>query len=284
MRHNASIHPSDAEQEKTSETARAPSGSQTLLRGLDVLEGVAEGPVSLGELASRLGLTRSTTHRLANALIERRYVSLVPGRGYQLGPKLLELGFQAQQQADLVQIARPRLEALAEGSEDTVHLGVLDGDRALYLDKIPGRRRIVISSRVGDRHPLTFTGLGKALLLDHDATRWKALFDLDQKNSAVRVDYDTWLKRMQGYVAVGRAYDLEENEDQIRCVAAPIRDASGGILGAISVSSAAQYMDDERMESLTGEVVATADSISRELGWNPDAKRGGAGGRGRRKQ
>ena len=271
MRQSASIDTVDSGDENPAEGARSPSGSQTLLRGLDVLEGAAEGPVPLGDLAEALGLTRSTTHRLANALIERRYLTLVPGRGYQLGPKLLELGFRAQQQADLVQIARPRLGALASRSEDTVHLGIMDGDRALYLDKIPGRRRIVISSRVGDRHPLTSTGLGKALLIDSDPDRWRELYELDQSQSPSSIDYETWITRMQGYAQCGRAFDLEENEDQIRCVAAPIRDASGGIVGAISVSSAAQYMDDDRMEQLTGEVVETANSIGRELGWNPDA-------------
>lgn len=268
MRHNPLSEAGGSADETAEEGPRQPSGSQTLLRGLDVLEGVAEGPISLADLAAQLGLTRSTTHRLANALIERRYLILVPQRGYQLGPKLLELGFQAQQQADLVQLARPRLEALAQSSEDTVHLGVLEGDRALYLDKIPGRRRIVISSRVGDRHPLTSTGLGKALLLDERAERWKEFFDEEQNGSKLRPDYELWLSRMRGYVECGRAYDLEENEDQIRCVAAPIRDASGGIVGAISVSSAAQYMDDGRMESLTSEVVDTAHAISRDLGWN----------------
>ncbi len=270
MRQSASIDQIEPGDENAPETARGPSGSQTLLRGLDVLESVAEGPISLAELAHRLGLTRSTTHRLANALVERGYLSLVSGRGYQLGAKLLELGFQAQQQADLVQIARPRLEALAARSEDTVHLGVLDGDRALYLDKIPGRRRVVISSRVGDRHPLTSTGLGKALLLDEDPKRWRQLFEGDQQDAKL-ADYGTWLERMTGYVDAGRAFDLEENEDQIRCVAAPIRDASGGIVAAISVSSAAQYMDDSRMENLTSGVVETANAISRDLGWNPEA-------------
>lgn len=274
MRHNPLSEAGGSADETAEEGPRQPSGSQTLLRGLDVLEGVAEGPISLADLAAQLGLTRSTTHRLANALIERRYLILVPQRGYQLGPKLLELGFQAQQQADLVQLARPRLEALAQSSEDTVHLGVLDGDRALYLDKIPGRRRIVISSRVGDRHPLTSTGLGKALLLDERAERWKEFFDEEQNGSKLRPDYELWLSRMRGYVECGRAYDLEENEDQIRCVAAPIRDASGGIVGAISVSSAAQYMDDGRMESLTSEVVDTAHAISRDLGWNPGTAAG----------
>jgi len=246
---------------------RVPAGSQTLLRGLDVLEAVVAGPVSLSDLAGGLGLTRSTTHRLANALIERRYLAMAPGRGYQLGPKLLELGFRAQQQIDLVQVARPRLERLADRTEDTVHLGVRDGDRVLYLDKIPGRRRIAISSRVGDRHALTATGLGKALLIDEPETGWQALFSSDQAGGAVPIDWGKWLGRMQGYVKVGRAFDLEENEDQIRCVAAPVRDVGGRIVGALSVSSAAQYMDDTRMEALTRDVVDTARQISSDLGW-----------------
>lgn len=249
------------------------SGSQTLLRGLDVLEQVAESPISLTELAQQLGLTRSTAHRLAQALSERHYLKLVPGRGYQLGPKLLALGYQAQQQTDLVQTARPHLDRLAQQSEDTVHLGVLDRDRALYLDKIPGRRRVVISSRVGDRHALTSTGLGKALLLDETPQRWRALFEEEQAHGPAALDYAGWLERMTGYVEAGRAYDLEENEDQIRCVAAPVRDAGGRILGAISVSSAAQYMGDERMTELTGSVVETAMEISRDLGWNEDGER-----------
>jgi DNA-binding IclR family transcriptional regulator len=242
------------------------------LRGIDVLESVAEGPAALGELAARLGLTRSTTHRLANALVERRYLTLVPGSGYQLGPKLLQLAHQAQQQSDLAQIARPRLEKLAEHTEDTVHLGILDVDCALYLDEMPGRRRIAISSRAGLRQPLTSTSLGKALLFDEDSKRWKQLFDLDQRDSRSQVSYKGWLKRMKEYVQSGCAYELEENEDRIRGVAAPVRDASGAIAAAISVSSAAQYMDDARMADLSKGVMETAAAIGCDLGWNPGSR------------
>lgn len=238
-------------------------GSQTLMRGLDVIEAVAERPCTLGELAERLGLTRSTAHRLASALVERGYLANAPRAGYRLGSVLLRLGSLAQAQTDLVQIARPHLEALAAASEDTVHMGVLDADQALYLDKVPGRRRINISSRVGDRHPLTSTGLGKALMLDHPAA-WR-LARLAEEHP--RFDADLWARRMEGYVATGCTYDLEENEDQIRCVAAPVRDAAGGIVAAISVSGAAQYMDDARMAALSDDVRATAAAISRDLGW-----------------
>lgn len=242
-------------------------GSQTLMRGLDVVEAVADGVTGLPDLARRLDLTRSTTHRLASALVDRGYLAFTARQGYRLGPKLLQLGHIAQSQTDLIQVARPHIEALAASSEDTVHLGVLDGDRALYLDKIPGRRRVNISSRVGDRHRLTSTGLGKALLLDHKPRDWSDVFAADQASGAMAADAEPWLRRMADYAAAGRAYDLEENEDQIRCVAAPVRDAGGHIVGAISVSSAGQYMDDARMSALSEDVRATAQAISRDLGW-----------------
>jgi DNA-binding IclR family transcriptional regulator len=78
---------------------------------------------------------------------------------------------------------------------------------------------------------------------------------------------------MNGYVAEGCAFDLEENEDQIRCVAGPIRDASGKIVAAISVSSAAQYMADSRMASLSTDVRTTIEAISRDLGWSGERTR-----------
>ncbi len=261
---------------KVSENAKAEgvkaSGSQTLQRGLDLLDQVIDGPVKLAELSERMGLTRSTTHRLANALVDRGFLTFLPREGYQLGPKLLQLGFLAQSQADVVQIARPHLEALAASSEDVVHLGRLDGEQALYLDKIPGRRRVEISSRIGDRQPLTSTGLGKALLLDDSEANWHRLFDADQAAGTHPIGYDTWLERMRDYAAEGRSFDLEENEDQIRCVAAPVRDASGTIIAAISLSSAAQYMDDARMQTLSQDVVGTARKISADLGWTPGVK------------
>jgi len=260
---------------KAEEKGRVPTGSQTLLRGLDVIDAVIEGPITLANLASQLGLNRSTAHRLASALIDRRYLTFVPRIGYRVGPKLLALGYLAQQQTDIVQVSRHHLETLAAATEDTVHLGILDSERALYLAKIPGRRRVEISSRVGERHPLTSTGLGKALLLDDKPAHWRKLFEEDQANGSLRADYETWFQRMENYVRVGRTFDLQENEDMIRCVAAPVRDAGGQIIAALSVSSAAQYMSDDRMETLSADVLATARAISEELGWSPETARHG---------
>ena len=253
-----------------SETAEPRLGSQTLTRGLDVIELVADGPIALGELADRLGLTRSTTHRLASALVDRRYLRFVPRSGYSLGPKLLELGFRVRDELDLPRVAAPQLERLALLTEDTVHLGILDRGRVQYLDKITGKRRINISSRVGELQPVHSTGLGKALILDHDEESWENFFRAENSSQRTPDALAKWLERMRTYAQAGYAFDLEENEDQIRCVAAPIRDVTGRIIAAISVSSAAQYMSDQRMQTLTSDVVETARRISEDLGWTGD--------------
>ena len=255
-------------------------GSQTLFRGLDVIELVAEGPITLGDLADRLGLTRSTTHRLASALADRRYLTFVPRSGYSLGPKLLELGFRVRDELDLPRIAGPQLERLALLTEDTVHLGVLDRGQVLYLDKIAGKRRINISSRVGELQPVSSTGLGKALILDHDEESWANFFRSENGGQRTPNALQEWLARMRNYAQAGYAFDLEENEDQVRCVAAPVRDVAGNITAAISVSSAAQYMNDQRMQTLTKDVVETARRISEELGWTgiPTPAVGAGGG------
>ena len=253
------------------ETGPPAAGTQTLLRGLDLLEAVVSGPVSLAELSKTLNLNRSTVHRLASALVDRGYLKLTPREGYTLSAKLLELGFAARQQINLPRVARPHLERLAELTGDTVHLGILDGNKALYLDKLPGRRRIEISSRVGERHPLCVTGLGKALLLDRTQDEWRSLFHAERGMGAQSASaFHTWLEGMQRYQAGGYSFDLEENEDRIRCVGAPLRDETGKIVAAISVASVAQYMDDQRMADLSSTVRDTAAAISRDLGFTPN--------------
>jgi DNA-binding IclR family transcriptional regulator len=249
------------------------SGSQTLIRGLDVLEAVAAGATNLVALSEALDLNRSTTHRLAATLVGRRYLSFAPRVGYALGPKLLELGFQARAQMSLPRVAREHMETLAAGTGDTVHLGILDGPRALYLDKIPGSRRVEISSRIGERQPLRSTGLGKALILDEPESRWRELYEYENlEGKRYDVSLSVWLRRMHTYASTGYALDLEENEDRIRCVAAPVRDATNKIVGAISVSSAAQYMNDARMQTLAEEVRNTARMISLDLGWRGESQ------------
>lgn len=246
------------------------AGAQTLVRGLDVISAVANGARNLPELSEALGLTRSTTHRLATTLVEQRFLNFIPRIGYSLGPKLLELGHLAAKQLSLPRVAHPYLLQLSQLTGDTVHLGVLDGTMVLYLDKISGTRRIEISSRIGERQPLRSTGLGKALLLDDTEGTLRDTYAREAREwPEYSVNEAIWLERMRFYAQSGYAFDLEENEDRIRCVAAPIRDAADRIIGSVSVSSAAQYTDDNRLKALSQQVLDCVQAISAEFGWIP---------------
>ncbi|HTH58789.1 MAG TPA: helix-turn-helix domain-containing protein, partial [Paraburkholderia sp.] len=133
------------------------AGTQTLLRGLAILEAAAAGVRDLRSFGAALGTTRSTTHRLVSSLVQARYLRQVQG-GYLLGPKLIELGTVALEQMPLTAVASPHLESLADHTLDTIHLGVRDGDDVLYIDKIPGTRGLEMRSRIGHRMPLASTG------------------------------------------------------------------------------------------------------------------------------
>ena len=116
-------------QDDSSKTA--PTGTQTLLRGLAVVHAVANGARDLKDIARAIGTTRSTTHRLASCLVDERYLRVLPQVGYLLGPKLIELGFQAREELPLVTLAGPYLDELSSLTGDTIHLAVREGDEVL---------------------------------------------------------------------------------------------------------------------------------------------------------
>ena len=252
----------------------AATASQTLVRGLDVLEMVATGPIALPALANRLGLARSTAHRLATALLERRYLTVVPREGYGLGPKLLELGACAREQTALVRIARPYMQSLAAESLDTVYLSMNDAGLALVLERIRGHRRILPSLRVGEREKLTRGAAGFALLMDESEAAWRHAFaqdcGTDCRDAANTAEAaNALVARMRGFADIGYCFTDADTVDHLRTVAAPVRTADGAILAALCLSTAAQYLDDARL-TRTGEAVRQAAAeISADLGWQP---------------
>ena len=244
----------------------APKKGQTMLRGLDILEAIANGARTVADIAAVTGFSFSTTHRLASSLADRNYLKFEPRKGYALGQKLIELGFIAYREADIRKIARPYMEELANRTHDTIHLAALAHDEVTYLDKIPGKRAVEISSRIGGRKPVCSTGVGKALLLDRSEDFWLHCYDKDFAHASAPYSKAEWVARMRAYVALGYTEDIGENDNSIRCIAAPIRDGSDRIIAAVSISSAREYMDTPRMHSLVSEVQSVARAISAELG------------------
>jgi DNA-binding IclR family transcriptional regulator len=245
-------------------SAASDRASQTLHRALDILEAVAEGAHSLKAFEARVGLTRSTTHRLASALVDRGLLSSV-GRDYRLGGRLVQLGHQARERLGLAEVARPVLAALSAETQDATNLGTIAGDEVLYVGQAPGRRRLEVRHRVGDRNRVRDTALGRALLIDAPPERWSRLFADDPRSPAAAA----FFREMETARQVGHALHLDDGLDSIRCIAAPIRDASGAIVAAVSLSSVPQYMDEARMVELTPRVKAAALEIGTALGFNP---------------
>jgi DNA-binding IclR family transcriptional regulator len=233
-----------------------------------VLRAVRNGATDLKAVCATTGIGRSTAHRLLQLLDQRGYLRSSQGVDYCLGPTLIELGFQALYQSPVPTVARPFLEQLEEKYQDTVHLAVEDRGQVLYVDKISGSRGAEMRSRVGYRMPLSRTGIGKALLLD-EPDRWGDVFDKDHAGSSPEQEVkDVYLHRMQGYVDKGATLDLEENEPGIRCVAAAVRNGSGAIVAAISISATNPYMPVDRMRALQPVMRQTALSISKKLGYS----------------
>lgn len=240
--------------------------SQTLSRGLDIIEAVATGVVDIADLAQKTGMTYSTAHRILSVLQQRHYIKRDPNQGYSLGRKILELGYKAYSQVDLAHLARPVLTALAEETLDTVHLGYAELDTVIYLDKVASRRPVEVSSRIGASKPLISTGIGKALLLDRSEEQWRKVYDQGAHLLSEAVTWSEWRNTMRAYAAADYAFDMGEDEPTIRCVAAPVRDSSRCIVAAISVSSTQVHMGAERMKELVPVVQAAARKISIELG------------------
>jgi|TARA_R110000803_G_scaffold153982_9_gene218791 DNA-binding IclR family transcriptional regulator len=240
--------------------------SQTLVRGFQIIDAVAERPRNIQEISSVTGLTYGTVHRIVAVLQEQRYLKPERSHGFTLGPRLIELGFAAYSRVDLVQVVRPWLEELSDLTHDTVHLARREGWEVTYLDKLPGARPVEISSRVGGRKPVISTGVGKALLFDEPELVLKQLYEQDGHLLPDRMSQKEWLALMASYRAEGYSYDLGEDEPSIRCVAAPLRDATGKIIAAVSVSSTHEYMSPARMQELIPLVKRIAKSISHELG------------------
>lgn len=163
----------------------------------------------------------------------------------------------------------PFCNALPVTPLDTVHLGIVEGDEVLYLEKINSQRGLEMRSRLCHRMPLAITGIGKALILNRTEEEWRTLF----KTCGDETKLGAFIQNMRRYAASGFAFDLEENEMTIRCVAAPVYNARDEIVAAISVASTTTYMSLARLEELAPYVKSCAEEISAELGWGKHVRK-----------
>ncbi len=234
---------------------------QSLDRGLQLIEAVANArrPLSLADLTPVLGIDRSSVFRLAHTLQQRGFLAQLPGsKHYVLGSALWRLADLFQFDNVLLQLAREPMDALAAETGETTHLAIREGHQAVGVAGTP-------ESNV----PLHCTSVGKALIADFDRDRLAALFG-DKRLSRHTKRTLTTLEQLAGACQETRergfAVDDEEQHEGVRSVAAPIRDASGQIVGAIGISAPAARLPRESLRKAGAKVVTAAARISRELG------------------
>jgi len=247
-------------------------------RAIRILTTLSDGtPRTLAQLSEAIGVSNSTTFRLLATLsfydlVQRNEVS----GSYSLGLGCLQLARAYLGSSDIRREALPELEKLRDETTETVHLAVMDQMEVVYLEKLEGLDAVgLMSSRVGGRAPAHCTGLGKVLVAYTPIELVRAYYQekgLKRYSNKTITRLDELLEHLEGVRRQGYAFDLGEHEPEIRCIAAPVRDFSGKVVAAISVSGTAHRMNPVTSnQAFINKILETARVISVRLGYRePD--------------
>lgn len=245
------------------------AGTQSIRRAFAVLDLFREAGGDLGvvQIAERLGLTLSTGHRIARALVAEGYLAQGEGRErYRLGLQALLLG-QAAQRAMGMEVARPILQELADRTHESVNLGLPDVGRVIVVQRIESPQPLRFSMEVGTHVELHATSMGKSLLAFNDELRAQVPADsqLPRLTAKTHGDAPSLFADLAEIRKRGWSIDDEESMLGVRCVAAPILDGSGHARAAIAVQAPAVRMPDSRLFELGPEVRRAADELAHML-------------------
>jgi DNA-binding IclR family transcriptional regulator len=240
-------------------------------RCLHLLRLFSEVPRSLSatEVAKLSGLPVSTVHRFLANLEAAGFVEYSGGR-YHLGVGCFCVGHAALEQLDLRKHSLPYLRALSQHTRETVHLTVRQGLTAVYVEKLESPQQGKTLSRIGAAVPLYCTAVGKVLLAYSPQSELQALLPQLQLRRFAQNTISTTegLEReLQRVRTAGYAYDLEEHEPRIRCVAAPIWDQTGRVQASVSLTGPLERLPISRLEQLAPLIQEAGLQISRELGY-----------------
>lgn len=238
-------------------TERAPA-VESVDRALRMLQELAAhgSGATLEDLATASGLPKSSAHRTLAALRERGFATQQPDGRYLAGPELLRVAFEFYDRIDLRVALQPVLVRLNREVNETIHLGVLDGADVVYLDKLEPSHPIALTSRVGGRNPAYCTGVGKALLAwtypTEDAIRgWVDEHGpLEVRTSTTITEPAALAREMAKIRSDGWARDMEESEQGVRCLAAPLFLGGAVPRAAVSIAAPRERLSATRMRSL----------------------------------
>ncbi|HEX9205468.1 MAG TPA: IclR family transcriptional regulator [Candidatus Deferrimicrobiaceae bacterium] len=246
---------------------------QSVAHALDVLEEFRGDMDELGvtELSKKLKLHKNNVFRILATLQSRNYIEQNRSNdNYRLGIKCLELGQTFIRQRGLLKQAKPILQELAEKTGETSYISILRGSEVVYLDSVETSSTVRVISRVGLHMPIHATAAGKALVAFESDEELQKRFsgEILRYTKGTKVRSDELMKDFAAVRDLGYATDLEEFEDGLRCIGAPVRDYTRKVVGAISVSGPAHRLSDDKIAQLVGpEVELAAKSLSARLGY-----------------
>jgi len=245
---------------------------ETLIRFfkiIDLLENSSE--LRLKDIAEKLDIDKSTIHRFLKTLLKYNFVRMNPSnKKYSLGLKFLNIATKIIDSIDIRNIAHPYLIDLEEYSNETIHLTTFDGKRVVYIDKIESIKPIRMYSRIGNIAPINCTAAGKAILaFQKESVINNIIQDLDfipvTKNTIT--DKKKFMENLEDVRNKGFAIDNSEHEENICCIAAPIRDYSREVKYAVSISAINTRMDLSELITFKDILIDKANMISKELGF-----------------
>lgn len=232
----------------------------------------SEFEMGISALAARLGLAKSTVHRLATTLVEYDILEQNRETGkYRPGLALFELGTLVRRKMDTASESRLQMYSLTEMTGETVQLAVLDRLSVLYIRILESRQSVRMSTIAGSRAPAHCTSVGKVLLAYQAPEVIRQVVDngLKRYTANTITEAAVLAEELAAIRAKGYAIDDEEIEVGLRCVAAPVRNHTGQVIAAISVAAPVQRMSKKNVQATIPTVVAAADAISRRLGYLP---------------
>ena len=243
---------------------------QSVDRALSVLEILAKrGVAGVTEIAGELGVHKSTASRLVAVLESRGFVEQLADRGkYRLGFGIARLAGALTVQRDLAHESRRACEALAADVGETVNIAILDGDRVINVSEVRGASSVAVHNWVGQSTPPHATSSGKVLLAHTPELDLASLLgrQLQKYTERTVTDVRALDRELDGVREQGWAATQEEYEVGLNALAAPVRDHSGAVVAAVSVSGPSYRLTPETFPDVVPRLLTAAQGFSRRLG------------------
>jgi IclR family KDG regulon transcriptional repressor len=246
---------------------------QSLDRALNILEILADrdAPIALTELANEMGLDSSTVYRLVATLRAHGYAQQDDrDRRYFLGPKAIELGQKALSKFTLRSKGASFVRELASKTGETAHLASMVGGQPIYVDKRVGSGPLSISAQIGVAALPYCTATGKAIaayLPDAELDRLLGQTELRKLTGKTIVDIEVLREHLAEVREQGYALDDEEYHPGIRCLAAPIFDHRGSVVGSIGISASVATLSGEKMARCVTTLLDIGKRLSDSMGY-----------------